>query len=291
MNTLSKLFPEPPTYKGSWQSIYIEPIIGSGERIAIAAVAFGENNEFNIIQSIQSELLECLYGSQASSMQNMIDWLIESATSEIKNNNRSLAKWTPPFEGVKIGQLFEAADEDIQGILRQAIRFTSSLSALALDSEREENDEYPRRRTEQWASSISEEARSINPRLSRFFKQKIKVNQSNLLTTYGFVTEKYVSNFGLLIPIRLPISLNGIKAKLFDLESLKKSNIVLIKPEKYEILIGVPSFQDPTLTSKSVQKLKETIEMVTELARTENIGVFKAESAKQAAEHLQEMAA
>lgn len=290
MNTLTKLFPEPPTYKGLWQSIYIEPIVGSGELISVAAVAFGNNNEFRIIQSIQNELLDCLYGSQSPDMQGMIDWLIESASLEIKRNG-NLIGWISPFNGIKVGKPFEAADENIEGILRQAIRFTSSLSILALDAEREENEEYPRKYTEQWTTSIAEELRSINPHLSSFFKQKIQVSESNLLTTYGFLTERYVSNFGLLVPIRLASSLNGIKAKLFDLESLKRSNVVLIKPEKYEILIGTPSLKDPTLSSKSIQKIKETIKMVTELAKVENVGVFRAENARQAAEYLSKIAA
>lgn len=289
MNTLEELFPAEPKFSGTWQTLYLEPIVGSGERISVAAVAVGSNNEYRIIQAIRSELLECLYGAQSQNMQGMIDWLIESASNELKSN-RSLEEWVAPFDGVSVGSLHPAADDSIEGILRQAIRFTASLSTLALDAEREEDELQPKRYSEQWATSVFDEINIINPHLSKFFKRRLKISESNVLTSFGFMNDKYVSNFGLLVPTRLSISLNNVKAKLFDLEALKKSP-TLIKPQKYEIVIGTPAFSDPTLTDKSAKRLRETIDMITEVAASENIELFRAESAKEAAIHINEIAA
>jgi hypothetical protein len=289
MNTLEELFPPEPTFSGIWQTLYLEPIVGSGERISVAVVAIGSNNEYRIIQAIRSELLECLYGAQSQNMQSMIDWLIESASNELKSH-RNLSEWVAPFDGVKIGSLHPAADENIEGILKQAIRFTASLSTLALDAEREEDEFQPKRYSEQWAASIFDEIKTINPQLSNFFKKRLKISESNILTSFGFMNDKYVSNFGLLVPTRLSTSLSNVKAKLFDLETLQKSQ-ALIKPQKYEIVIGTPSLSDPTLTDKSARKLRETIDMVTEVAASENIELFRAENAREAAIHINEVAA
>lgn len=289
MNTLEELFPSEPTYFGTWQTLYLEPIVGSGERISVAVVAIGNNNQYRIIQAIRTELLECLYGAQSQNMQSIIDWLIESASNELKIH-RSLSEWAAPFGGVILGSMHPAADDSIEGILKQAIRFTASLSTLALDAEREEDEFQSKRYSEQWATSIFEEIKTINPHLSNCFKKRLKISESNLLTSFGFMNEKYVSNFGLLVPTRLSTSLNNVKAKLFDLEALKKSQ-VLIKPQIYEIIIGTPSLSDPTLTDTSVKRLRETIDMVTEVAASEDIKLFRAENAREAAIHINEIAA
>lgn len=289
MNILEELFPTEPEFLGTWQTMYLEPIVGSGERISVAVVAIGDNKQYKIVQAIRSELLECLYGAQSQRMQSMIDWLIESASKELKLRN-GLSEWVAPFDGVKLGEISNAADENIEGILKQAIRFTASLSSLALDAEREDEDFQPKRYSEQWASTISDEMNIINPRLAGFFKRRLKISESSILTAFGFMNDKYVSNFGLLIPTRLSTSLSNVKAKLFDLESLKKSQH-LIKPECYEIVIGTPSLTDPTLTAKSLNRLRETIEMVTEVAASENIKLFRAENAREAAEHINKVAA
>lgn len=289
MNPLEELFPSEPTFSGTWQTLYLEPIVGSGERISVAVVATGSNNQYRIIQAIRPELLECLYGAQSQKMQGMIDWLIDSASNELKSRGK-LSEWIAPFDGVKVGNLHVAADESIEGILKQAIRFSASLSTLALDADREEDEFQPKRYSEQWAISIFDEVKIINPQLSNFFKKRLKISESNVLTSFGFMNDKYVSNFGLLVPTRLSTSLSNVKAKLFDLEALKKSQ-VLVKPQKYEIVIGTPSFSDPTLTDTAAKKLRETIDMVTEVAASENIDLFRAENAREAAMHINDVAA
>src|SRR5690606_29210847 len=177
---------------------------------------------------------------------------------------------------VVLGGVHSAADEDIEAVLRQAIRFSASLSSLALDAERDNNDEQPRRYAEHWARSILEEIRSIEPSLASCFRKQVRVSEANVMTSYGFLSERYVSNFGLMVPMRLSASLNSIKAKLFDLEALKKSNL-LVRPETYEVIIGTPSFNDPTLSDKVVERLRQHIGMVEELAQSEGIGLFRAE--------------
>jgi hypothetical protein len=289
MNTLESLFPAQPNYRGSWQTIYLEPIIGSGEKIAIAVTAIGKDKQYKVIQAIRPELLDCLYGSQAEKMQTMVDWIVDSANNEIKASN-TLSEWSPPFDGVILGKEQIAADENIEGILRQAIRISASLSTLALDAEREEDEEQPRKYSENWTRSIADEMRLISPHFASHFNKKIKVSDTDILTSYGFLTEKYVSNFGLLVPSRLSASLNSMKAKLFDLESLKKSQL-LVKPDKYEMIIGMPSFDDPTLSNKAVNRLQDTVKMVSELAYSENITLIQTKNAKQAAEHLIDTAA
>lgn len=289
MNTLENIFPDNPSLKGVWHAIYLEPIIGSGERITVAVAAITSSSEFSVIQAIRSELLDCLYGMQAQNIQNMITWLISSATEFITSSG-SLDGWKAPFEGVICTDATHASDSSIDGILKQAIRFSASLSTLSLDAERDEDDQQPRKYTSRWATHIADELKLINPSLLPFLKQKISLGGSGVQTTFGFLNDKYVSNFSLLIPSNLSSSLTSVKAKILDLESLRKSQL-LIQPEKFELIIGVPSFSDPTLSDRSLTNLRRNFELVRELAEQEGIAVFSADNASQAAQQIHDSAA
>ncbi|MEP3349510.1 MAG: hypothetical protein ABJN96_06085 [Marinomonas sp.] len=289
MNMLENIFPESPSFKGAWHAIYLEPIIGSGERITVAVAAISSKSEFSVIQAIRSELLDCLYGVQSQNIQNMINWLIDSAITFIRSTG-GLESWKPPFEGVVCTNATPASDNNIDGILRQAIRFSASLSTLSLDAERDNDDLQPRRYASQWATHIADELNVINPFLTPYLKQKVKIGDSGLQTAFGFLNDKYVSNFALLIPSNLSSSLTSVKAKILDLENLQKSK-ELIKPEKFELIIGTPSFSDPTLSNRSLTNLKRNIDLVKEIAEQEKISVFNTDNANQAAQQINKSAA
>jgi len=283
MNKLDALFPELPKSSGWWSTIYLEPIVGSGEQIAIAVLACTER-DFKVVQAIRTELLDCLYGNQASNMLSMISWVIESVKKEFKTS-KSLDQWVGPFDGITLSKPTTARGHNLDEILRQAVRFTSSLSSLSLDAERSEEEVQPRKYSEQWSRSIAQEIKSINPKLVSSFGQKVQLGESKILTTFGFIQGDYTANFGLLVPSRLSASLNAVKAKLLDLETFKKSGL-LAKPSGFEVIIGTPSDSDPTLTDSSLKKLRDNIDMIGELASLENIDVFRAESAETAAYHI-----
>ena len=289
MNSLDQMFPKMPSYRGVWAPVFLEPIVGSGERVTIAVIAISKNNEYKVIQAIRNELLDCLYGMNSVNIQDMIDFVIKSFHTTIKKNN-TIDNWVSPFDGVILGKKVEAIDESLDGILRQAIRFSSSLSTLALDADRNDDEVQPRRYAEQFSKNIQSELKLIKPWLLSSFNQRIKLSDAEIMTSYGFINDRYASNFGLLIPTRMSVSLNSVKAKLFDLEKLRKSQY-LMKPTTIEVIIGTPYLEDPTLTDKSVERLKSSLEMIEEFAYKEDIKVFRAESAKVAAEHISLIAA
>ena len=283
MSKLDSLFPEPPETTGYWRSVYLEPIVGSGEKMAIAAIAVSENS-FKVIQSVRSELLDCLYGNQAENIGSMITWVINSLKKELKNSG-NLHNWQSPIGGVHISDETLARGSNIDDILRQAIRFSASLSSLSLDAERSDDDEQPKRYAEHWSRSISTAMKEVNPQLLSSFGKRVQLGETNVLTSFGFIHGEYTANFGLLVPSRLSASLNNVKAKLLDLETFKKSSLG-VKPSSFEVIIGSPSLQDPTLTDKSIKKIRDNFTVIEEIAHAEGISVYRAESAEEAASYI-----
>lgn len=283
-------FPAMPTYQGYWQAIYFEPIVGSGERITVGLLATSDSGEYRVIRSMRSELFECLYGINAPKVSSMVDLVISSVSRSLDSCG-SIENWKSPIDGVILGSATRAFANDINGILKQGLRFSASLSTLALDAERDDTDEVqPRRYTAKFSKTIKEQLKVINPKLVDSFNQKIKLSDSDALTTYGFMNDKYVSNFGLLVPARLSASINTIKAKIYDIEALKKSNY-LFRPLRFEVIIGTPSFDDPTLTDSAILNLKNSLELMEELADKDEINIYRATDSHSAASHVAKYAA
>ncbi|ATI44564.1 hypothetical protein HJ057_03245 [Vibrio parahaemolyticus] len=283
-------FPAMPTFHGSWQAIYFEPIVGSGERITIAVLAKSITGEYKVVRSMRSEIFECLYGINAPKVVSMVDLTIASISRQLELN-KVTDDWVAPIDGVTLGQTHRASAQDINGILRQGLRFSASLSSLALDADRCEDEEVqPKRYTSKFSKTIKEKLEIINPSLVDSFNQKIKISESDALVTYGFMNDRYVTNFGLLVPSRLSASITTIKAKIFDIEALKRSNY-LLKPLRYEVIIGTPSFEDPTLTDSAVLNLRNSLEMIEELADKDEIHIYRALDSDNAAHHIVKHAA
>ncbi len=284
------IFPSKPTYAGMWWSICLEPIIGSGEQINAIIVAKGIDGKYEIIQSIRDEVLDSIYGVKSDSLKEMILWVMNSINSHLKIH-KGLEHWESPVSGFIISRTSDALDNNLIGILRQAVRLTASLGTLALEAERNEEDSRSnQKQSEQWAKKISEEVRMLNPRLSDYFGSRVQLSRAKLHTRFGFYNDTYASNFGLMVPSRLSASVNSLKAKVYDLESLAKSNMIL-KPETLDVIVGIPSFDDPTIPPKTISTMREHVEEMTELALKDGINFISVNSAYEAAKRIVKIAA
>lgn len=290
MNIDRSLFPPKPAYAGRWWSISFEPIIGSGERINAVVVVLGIDGKLEVIQSVRDDILEAIYGYKSESIKEMMNWVRTSLKTHLLTND-NLNEWHSPVSGFAIAKSSQALDDSLSGILRQAVRMTASLGTLALEAERSEDEERPnQKQSEQWATKIFDEVRSIDPRLLDFFGKRIQLSNALLHTKFGFYNDAYASNFGLMVPTRLSASINSIKAKIYDLESLSRSAMVM-KPQKLDIIVGIPSLEDPTIPSKTIITMRHHIEELTELSDKENINFKPVNNARDAAIIIVEEAA
>ncbi|MFG0903404.1 hypothetical protein [Photobacterium damselae] len=291
INHFYDLFPPLPLYKATWTAIQLEPIVGSGERITIAVCAIGENNEFRITQSLSDEILEMLFRNKKKHINDLI-YIISKSLNNHLSKGIGLNEWKPPFMGVILGNINTAMDVDIDGVINQGLRFSSSLSNLLdnTNNDRGLESDSKKKYIAKFSSAIQEQVTSLYPNLASSFNQRIHLVDKDAKTSFGFLNDKYVSNFGLITPSNLSGSLTNIKARIFDIEALKKSSL-LIKPETYEVIVGSPSFNDPTLSSKVIYRLKNSFEMIEEIADKEDIRVFKVHNANEAGQRIINLAA
>ena len=130
----------------------------------------------------------------------------------------------------------------------------------------------------------------VRPALGLSFEQAYSFGKEHVKIRYGFVTARYASNFGLIVPSRLPYTIGASKARLLDLEMLRESD-QLVKPSVFELILGTPSLDDPKLSSITVRRIIENIELIEAHGDAEGIPVVRMNTVQEAAKYLLSKAA
>ena len=267
------IFPELPTYSAKWVPIYFEPILFSGEKITIAVGVKGADGAIRVAQVLRENILTCMYGKKSKNAQSIIDWSVKSLEDHL-NSQGNFEDWKAPFEGISIGDVHEALDDDIQGVIYQGMRTSSSLSYL---------DEPLHKKS--MRTEIRDMIIKKHETLAPCFNKKIKLTNSNFVTTFNFAHSKYISNFGALSYKHLPASVSGAKAKILDLQAHK-----IFDPEKsfekYELILRTPRHDELMLSEKKMVKLQQSVAMLKEIAGSNDISVFTTNSHEAAADQI-----
>ena len=90
--------------QATWAPLFIEPVVGSGERLCIG-VAVANQNEFLVVPVAALDRLACLYGQEAGAILFASELATKALTEHLARGGlASLADWLPPLEGVFMGQ-------------------------------------------------------------------------------------------------------------------------------------------------------------------------------------------
>lgn len=285
------MFPEFPDFEADWIPIYFEPILLSGERITIAIVVIDYIGGFKIFPTLREEVLDSLYGIKSKNLSNIINHCEESIREHLKSN-KPFELWQPPFKGVFQGKTTPAADDSVFKVAQQAIQRCSSLSSLSMAAERDYDDDSKQNHkvSQRWQEAVIKSVLVKMPSFEDYFKVKIAIDRSKTKTQFGFLSDRTAINFGVLSGFGHSSSLNTIKARILDLEHLMNSNS-LVLPEKYAILIKIPSQNDVSITESIKEKLSDTIYTIQDIGQKSNVTICTVETSEMAANKIIEIAA
>lgn len=267
--------------------VYLEPIVGSGERITIAAVAI-QGNEYRVEPTIPFSVLECAFGSNAKVFQNQVKTIISSLKGHLKTR-RPLETWQPVYAGASLGSISEAIASSQSQALNHVITLCSALGHLSATAE--ELEDQPNMRTDRaltsWVAKIKQEITVVRRSLPMAqFNAQVRVVHGDIVR-FGFVHNDYIANFGLVTAegSRLSQRSKEIKAKLWDLQNAPNFN-------KREMILAVPSDEDPLMADDAVaQRVTDRIGALEHEADNNEMRLVKVHTAVQAADRLEKMAA
>jgi hypothetical protein len=288
MEFFEKIQIQVPPLSGHWIPLYIEPIVGSGERLTIA-IAFQVNNQkFEIKQVIRQEVIDGIFGSSASGFTGIVDAIVEYYKSKCESI-QNISSVKPPFVGIIIGSLTPFYAADMNGIMFQAVTASASLGSITFDLETESAIDDGKS-SDRFASSIQLETVKASPILSPYFGRRLSVGNRGIQTKYGFVNGRYGANFGTISPAYVPQYANIIKARVLDLEALKL-NCTEEQPTNFGMIVLRPEKNDLLISGKVHGKIDDTVHHLEDLSMSIGIELIEVFSPVQAANHLIKRAA
>lgn len=205
-----------------WSPVYIEPVVGSGERLCVGVVVAGET-EHLVVPVPALERLSCLYGDAATSLSHGAALALHALGNQMaREGEKAINALRVPVDGIFFGPVRRGAGESLADVARTALLQSASLVEKAIEEEETpevvERTTLSTRRLEQLVQDVVVNAR---PDLARAFRKTFQVTPEARPMRLGFVGQKLAANFGLLVPGPLSTLVNNAKAKLWDLEQLR----------------------------------------------------------------------
>ena len=209
-----------PLLDGFYCPIYLEPMVGSGERLCIAVVAATPEG-FLVAPSPGLERLKCFYDEDAGFLLSLVQEVrfdLETAMGSDpfwrtwKVGTSLLKHWTPPFDGFHVGDAVWAMGKDASEIADAGLMMCSSLV---------EKMKMNTRRQLLTRSRLVSEVKGHVLALHTwgdFFDVSFPFYGD---LRYDFVGRRLATHIGIIMPDELNESVDSTKAGILDLLSLR----------------------------------------------------------------------
>lgn len=280
-------FPTLPTYTAKACPVFIEPIVGSGERICVGIVALGQDGARVVVQTIKEDSVVCMLGASAPKFLNIVHLALGSLEKFVAGHN-NISDWQSPIPGVKLGSVTAGHVADLTTMVRTVARNHAFLSAMSDFSAADDSvaDDSPG--TDRWAKMVKEATTLIRPSFTDLFNRQLKLTSKGI-TRFDFVGQNLAAQLGRILPGH---GMSGLvktaKAKLWDLETLREYNEQQLfkSNNSYELILYRPNDKDPAYSDREIGRLNEAIVELEETGDKQQLRVVSAFTAEEAAQRI-----
>lgn len=245
MDFLTSLsFPQKPQNSYTGTAVYLEPMTGSGERIAVCAVAVGVDG-VEVLPLIRLEVVRCLYGNKAESFNGLVNLIIESLRNA--RDESWLKEWVAPFAGVHLGAIRQIVADNKRHAIASIAKLHASLAYLPALNDDDCESDSAESSLKGWVSEIKSNVVALAPFLAGNFYRKINLSKGDEVR-FMFADDDSVIETALLLPVGLASKMNTAKVRLWNMAHL---------PEHYtnkQIILGVAHPDSPDMADKIVRE-------------------------------------
>lgn len=279
-------FPILPNYSAEWAAIYLEPRMGSGERITIGIAAIDQKYNVKIEPVFGEEQLECLFSGKNKQLLDVIECCFDSLKKHLEMTH-SFETWSPPFSnGVYLGNKRKGIGQDMSHILKQGLELCAS---FYLPNTKEK---VKKTQSEKLTDLIRQEVQNKSPELFQKFSKQVSIsNKANKKIRIDFLGQNYIANFGSLHSKKLSESLRDARNKLWLLSCVndknREQNLIsnFIVP-KAELILSRPSDTDLNYEEKQLEKIREYTLELSEEAELKHLSLYPVSKIEDATSHL-----
>ncbi|HBK1299357.1 TPA: hypothetical protein SIE94_001272 [Escherichia coli] len=282
LDQLLKSAPAMPTSTGSWASVYLEPMVGSGERLTVIVAVVTSSGDVLVKPAIRKEVIEAMYGFRASSFNRMIEVISNSLQYHLENN-KNFSGWVPPISGITLSTPRQAVSASVTGILRQAVALSSSLSSLLeIENNHVKKRSSNSREKDRWSTQLLDAVINKDNRRNIFFNRQFSFSDGHRPAKIFYLSDHAAINTGKLLPHNLTEQVKDGKAKISDLSMIKKHGDIFPR-DTHKLIIYKPEDDNPAYTDKNIASIKSAFLALQDLAYTYDISITAVNSVEQAA--------
>lgn len=246
-----------------WLPIFLEPMVGSGERICIG-VAVVNNDGALVVPVVALSRLACLYGADVDVILSSANFALNKLRDALESSGpKMLHDWRSPIEGIYTGSVSKVSGASLEDIARMGLAMSASLVEQLAETEDSDIDAGDRMSGPRLESLVKQRVVAIRPALESAFGHHRKLGVNVRSVTIGFVGRAIAANFGVLVPQQLSANVKDIKAKLWDLTQLREDfgqpSLVSATINRYEMLVHRPSDDQPEYSEKQLKNIGEAV--------------------------------
>ena len=276
-------FPSMPSYRAKWAPVYMEPILNSGERITVGIAVVSDSGDIEVTHTLSERPLECAFGSRGISLIESATFCLDSLRQHLESKSSS---WTAPLSGVLLGEWQPAAGDNIENIISNVTKLSSSFAVLAEPSV--EKGILKRDSEDRWSKLIKQDLESRGSVYVQNLSKQVQIATVGRKTKIDYLGVRYAANFSKLLPNRLTAGVKDSKAKLWDLERLRDMTSTLTISQ-FGLIAWRPIFDSPEYTENQFNMLEEGVQQLHEEAKKTELETFFATNARQASKHIIEV--
>lgn len=276
---------ELPTFEATWWPLRMETIPGSGEAITVAVMARAASGQSQIRQSIQPAVLLSLFGQVAGKgLQAMVGTTVLSIQAQLDRGVRAEAV-DPPFGGFDFGHSRDCAAHDLSEVFDIAVRLSAAFGFSPF-GRRQTVADSSREAFEDWASRVRTELLVHEERMAVASDEfNVPVRLARKRVQFGFLHHGYAANFAVLRPGKTSGDSRSLKVKLFDLEALRREQVLPIS--RAEVLVGCPAEAALSpFSAREVEGFHRSVEFLEGEADARGVKLVRCATHAEAAEHI-----
>lgn len=283
--------------KAIWSPVLFRPIMGSPEQFVIGIAVVGESG-VHLERANQLRRLECVFVGSSEIAITVAEAALNVIEADLSKRSRSaLTDFKPMISGVLLGDIREAQGISLKQIAASWMAAMSSLyersRTLEISEEvadvveeaaeaREGGDRLP--------TLVFEYVQMERPNLRPFFSSEIRSGQQRRRNAHGviidFAGSKLVANFGTLASSSFTASVGRIKTRLWDLKVHRDSDPSALAIRDHEMIVQHPPMNDPQLSQKQVDRLKDALDALETQADQEEIRLRPLNTVDEIGKHI-----
>lgn len=279
---------ELPTFEATWWPLFMETVPGSGERLTVGVVARAASGQAQARQAINPHTLMAMFGAAGKGMAGMVSATVVGLQQQL-DAGVPVDKLVPAFGGFVLGPSRDGVARDMNEVFDVAVRLTAAFGQSPFGIEQVSTGS--KQAFDDWALSVIDELRAHEARMAwedAHFQVSIKLARKKV--RFAVLANGYAANLGVLRPGHTSGDSRSLKVKVFDLEALRRDQILPIK--RAEVLVGCPPANAlASFSRREVDSFHASLEFIDAEARARGVPLVRCDTPLQAANHIRQRVA